>query len=420
MAENPDSTKTKRVVVTGMAAVTPFGIGVDTLWENLVNGKSGICRLSNLDAFEFPIKIGGPIPHINFEEYLPGLNVSKNDRYTNLGLMTAGMTINDAGIGPEEKDIPVIVGSGFGPVASHEELFSIFAREGWRKIPPASITKSMFNNLPSMISIYHKLTGGNHGLGAACASGTAAIGEAYQMIKLGAERRVLAGGVDTPIIPSVLGAWINMRFVLSRNPNPQAASRPFDKNRNGMVLSEGSALILLEELESAKKRSAKIYGEIIGYGASSDAFDIAIPNSAGQALAIKRALKDANLNPEEVDYINAHGTSTPANDREETKAIKEAFGDYSYKLTVSSNKSMLGHSMGASGAIELMASILSLKNGIIPPTINYDTPDPECDLDYVPNQARSKPIKTAISNSFAFGGNNSVIVLRRYEESDKL
>lgn len=413
--KTPTSVKTRRVVVTGIAAITPYGTGFDTLWENLIKGKSGIGRLQGFDSFDFPIKIGGQLPPINFEEYLPDIKVRKIDRCTNFGLMTAGMALRDGNIPRgEENNISVILGSGFGPCASQEESYSIFALKGWRKVPPLTITKSMYNNLASMVSIYYKLTGGNHVIAAACASGTAAIGQAYQMIKFGTESSVLAGGADTPLIPSIFSAWINLR-ILSRNPDPQTASRPFDKKRDGMVLSEGSAMLLLEDLESAKERGAKIYAEIIGYGESSDAFHIAIPKFKGQALAMKKALENANLNPEDIDYINAHGTSTQAMDREETKAIKEVFGAYSYKIPISSNKSMLGHSMGASGASEAIATILSIKNGIIPPTINYEVPDEECDLDYTPNKARQLSLKIALSNSFAFGGNNSVLIFKQHE-----
>jgi 3-oxoacyl-[acyl-carrier-protein] synthase II len=411
MTDNINITRGKRVVITGMAAISPFGIGVDTLWENLINGKSGINRLSGFDAYDFPIKIGGQIPPINFEEHIKDINLKKIDRSSLLGLVTAGLALLDAGFNStQEKEIAAVIGSGLGPCASQEENYSVYALQGWRKLPPITITKSMISNLASMVSIYYKLTGGNHMLAAACASGAAAIGQAHQMILGGTEKRVLCGGVDTPLIPSVFGAWINMR-VLSQN-----GCRPFDKNRDGMVLAEGSAMVILEELETAKERGAKIYGEVIGYAANSDASHIAIPNYAGQANSMKKALENAGIKPEDIDYINAHGTSTPANDREETKAIKEVFGERSREIPISSNKSMLGHSMGASGAFEFLATALTIKNGIIPPTINYETPDPECDLDYVPNSARKKEVKTAISNSFAFGGNNSVLVLRRYEE----
>jgi len=407
--------RAKRVVITGMSAITPFGIGVDTLWENLVNGRSAIRILSGFDAYDYPIKIGGQVPTINYEEYLPDLNLNKIDPSTHLVLTTAGMALKKAGLDlKEEKFIPTIFGSGFGPIASHEEGYSVYFLKGWRKGSPQTIPKGMYNNPASMTSIYYKLTGANHMIASACASGASAIGQAYHMIKFGTAKQVLTGGLDRPLTPSMFSAWIMMR-VLSNNPDPQRACRPFDKNRNGLILSEGSAMLLLEDLESAKERNAKIYGEIIGYGASSDAFHIAQPNFSGEALAIKKALEDANLKPEDVDYINAHGTSTVMNDKTETKAIKEALKDHSYKIPISSNKSMLGHSMGASGAIEAIATILTINNSIIPPTINYETLDPECDLDYVPNSARKHPIEIALSNSFAFGGNNSVLIFKKYE-----
>jgi len=412
---NSTDIRAKRVVITGMAAITPFGIGIDTLWENLVKGRSGIRQLSGFDEYDFPIKIGGQLPNFNFEEYLNDINIRKIDPCSVLGLATAGMVLKDAGLDlKEEKNISVILGSGFGPCAAQEEGYSIFFLKGWRKGPPLTLTKAMYNNLASMVSIYYKLTGGHHIIAAACASGSVAIGRAYQLIKFGVEKCVLTGGADKPFIPGMFAAWILLR-ILSRNPDPQTACRPFDKNRDGLIISEGSAMLLLEELESAKERKAKIYGEIIGYGESSDAFHIAQPNSQGETLAIKKALEDANLNPQDIDYINAHGTSTVMNDKTETKAIKEIFKEHSYKVPVSSNKSMLGHSMGASGAIETIATALTIRNGIIPPTVNYEVPDPECDLDYVPNSSRRQSIKTALSNSFAFGGNNSVLVLKEYE-----
>jgi len=296
-----------------------------------------------------------------------------------------------------------------------QDVYDAFYTRGWRKMHPLSVPRNMFNSLSSNLSIQYKLGGSHHTVAAACASGAVAIGEAFRRIRHGEDVVVLAGGADAPICGSVLAGWAQLR-VLSQHPEPAQASRPFDKERDGLVLSEGAGMLVLEELEHARQRGAHCWGEIVGYGTSSDASHLTAPEGSGQCDAILRALRSAGLQPEDVDYVNAHGTSTKLNDETETRAIRAAFGDHAANLAVSANKSMLGHTMGASGALELVSTLLTLRDGTIPPTINYHNPDPACDLDYVPNHARHRSVRLAIKNSFAFGGENAVLVVKKTEE----
>jgi 3-oxoacyl-[acyl-carrier-protein] synthase II len=296
-----------------------------------------------------------------------------------------------------------------------QDVYDAFYLRGWRKMHPLSVPRNMFNSLSSNLSINFKLGGSHHTIAAACASGAVAIGEAFRRIGHGEDDVVLAGGADAPICGSVLAGWAHLR-VLSQNLEPAQASRPFDKDRDGLVMSEGAGMLVLEDLEHARERGARCWGEIVGYGASSDASHLTAPEGTGQCEAILRALRSAGLRPEEVDYVNAHGTSTRLNDETETQALRAAFGDHATHLAVSANKSMLGHTMGASGALELVSTLLTVRDGVIPPTINYQNPDPACDLDYVPNQARRRPVRLAIKNSFAFGGENAVLVVKNTEE----
>jgi len=404
------------VVITGLSTITPFGLDTPTFWHNLTHGISAIHSLEGFEEHDLSIEIGGQIPSINLAEVLPGVDLRRSDKSTSIAILAAALALDDAGLDSRaDRPIATIIGSGFGPAQSQEDSYSMYTLKGPKKVRPNTIPKTMYNNMASLVSIHHRLTGGNHIVAAACASGAVALGQAFQQIKFGWEKQILAGGVDVYIIPSILGAWINLR-VLSKNPEPTKASRPFDRKRDGLVLSEGAAILILEQLESAQLRGARIYAEIIGCGASSDASHIAIPNEWGQARAMSRALADAHIEPKDVSYINAHGTATAINDKTETKAIKIALGTAAKTVSVSSIKSMLGHSMGASGALEAVATSLALKNDLIPPTINYENPDPDCDLDYTPNQAKKKPLNIALSNSFGFGGNNMVLVFKKYEE----
>jgi 3-oxoacyl-[acyl-carrier-protein] synthase II len=296
-----------------------------------------------------------------------------------------------------------------------EQVYRSYFTRGWRKMHPLAVPRHMFNSLSSSLSIHYKLGGSQFTVAAACASGAVAIGEAFRRIRDGEDDIVLAGGADAPICGSVLGGWANLRL-LSCNPRPQSASRPFDSGRDGLVISEGAAMLVLEEHDHARRRGARPFGEIAGYGATSDASHLTAPDSAGQSQAIAQALCSAGITPEQVDHVNAHGTSTKLNDEAETRALRLALGAHADRVTVTANKSMLGHTMGASGALEVVTALLTIRDGIVPPTINYETPDPACNLDYVPNQARRQTVRTAIKSSFAFGGENAVLVLRHPEE----
>jgi beta-ketoacyl-acyl-carrier-protein synthase II len=408
----------KRVVVTGMGAITPFGFGVDVLWKNLLAGNSAITPFTDLARYSFPMPYGGQMPQMRLEDHLPAsvkVDSKKADRLSLYTTVAAYMALTDAGFSTAgENDIDIIVGSGIGPCASNELHYGTFATKGWKAISPLGIIACMPSGPASAASIALKLTGEHFVVGLACSSGAVAIGRAFRTIRHEGRTAVLAGGADMPLTPSIIGPWTNMR-VLSKNPVPHEACRPFDKNRDGLVLSEGAAFLLLEELESALARGAKIYGEILGYGSSSDATHFTVPSQKGQATAMRNALKDAGVAADGIDYINAHGTSTITNDKVETAAIKDVFGIQSKKIPVSSIKSMLGHTMGASGALEAIATILAIRGGAIPPTINYGEPDEECDLDYVPNVARAARVTRAISNSFGFGGGNAVLVFGSFQ-----
>jgi len=408
----------RRVVVTGIGVVTPYGHDVEGFWQALLAGQSCIAPISRLDTSDFPVHFGGQVAEVAPTPFLPASLIRRNDLSTNIGLLAGGLALESAGLGAlaeRRRAISVIVGSAFGAMQGLQDVYDAFYLRGWRKMHPLSVPHNMFNSLSSNLSINFKLGGSHHTIAAACASGAVAIGEAFRRIGHGEDDVVLAGGADAPICGSVLAGWAHLR-VLSQNLDPAQASRPFDKERDGLVMSEGAGMLVLENLEHARERGARCWGEIVGYGASSDASHLTAPEGAGQCEAILRALRSAGLRPEEVDYVNAHGTSTRLNDETETQALRAAFGDHATYLAVSANKSMLGHTMGASGALELVSTLLTVRDGVIPPTINYQNPDPACDLDYVPNQARRRPVRLAIKNSFAFGGENAVLVVKNTEE----
>ena len=408
----------RRVVVTGIGVVTPFGHDVEGFWQALLAGRSCIAPITRLDTSDFPVHFGGQVGDVEATPFLPASLIRRNDLSTNIGLLAGGLALESAGLGAmveQKRAISVVVGSAFGATQGLQDVYNAFYLRGWRKMHPLSVTRNMFNSLSSNLSIHFKLGGSHHTVAAACASGAVAIGEAFRRIRHGEDDVVLAGGADAPICGSVLAGWAHLR-VLSQHPEPAQASRPFDKDRDGLVLSEGAAMLVLEDLEHARERGSRCWGEIVGYGANSDASHLTAPQGSGQCEAIWRALRSAGLRPEDVDYVNAHGTATRLNDETETQGLRAAFGDHAASLAVSANKSMLGHTMGASGALELVSTLLTLRDGIIPPTINYRNPDPACDLDYVPNQARRHPVQLAIKNSFAFGGENAVLVVKKAEE----
>jgi 3-oxoacyl-[acyl-carrier-protein] synthase II len=408
----------RRVVVTGIGIVTPLGADLEVFWDALRAGRSSISPITRMDTSDYPVRIGGQVEKVLPTPFLPEQLIRRNDLCTNIGLLAGGMALESSGLGAladEKRPISVVVGSAFGASQGLQEVYDSYFLRGWRKMHPLAVTRNMFNSLSSNLSIQYKLAGSHFTVAAACASGAVALGEAFRRIRYGEDTVVLAGGADAPICGSVLGGWSNLR-VLSRNPDPTRACRPFDSARDGLVISEAAAMLVLEDAEHARQRGAHCFGELAGYGATSDASHLTAPDSAGQHEAIERALRSAGLAAEDVDYVNAHGTSTKLNDEAETRAVRLALGTHADRVAVSANKSMLGHTMGASGALELVSTLLTLRDGVVPPTINYDTPDPACNLDYVPNTARSRDVRVAIKNSFAFGGENAVLVVRQPEE----
>ncbi len=410
----------KRVVITGMGAVTPLGTGIDLFWEGLSNGKNAIDKITHFDASEFSSQIAGEAKDFNPSDYLDKKEARRLVRFIQFSVGAAKMAVADAKItiADNANEIGVLVGSGIGGIGFLEEQARTLHTKGPSKLSPFTVPYMIADMAAGYTSIAIGAKGPNSCVVTACASGTNSIGDAYKLIQRGAAKAMVAGGAEASITPLGVGSFCAARALSNRNDDPAHASRPFDKNRNGFVIGEGSGIVILEDLEFAKARGAKIHAEVIGYGMSGDANHITAPAPGGEgaARAIQAALKDAGIAPEQVDYINAHGTSTLLNDKYETMAIKTAFGSHAKKLAISSNKSMIGHLLGATGAVELIASVLSIQNETAPPTINYTTPDPECDLDYVPNKARKMPINIAMSNSFGFGGHNAILIVKKYSD----
>ncbi|MCP4667861.1 MAG: beta-ketoacyl-ACP synthase II [Deltaproteobacteria bacterium] len=411
--------KKRRVVITGLGIVAPNGIGIDDFWEANINGRSGIDRITFFDIANFKTKIAAEVKDLDPTIYMPKKVARSVDRFVHLGLASAKMAIEDSGIDLEKEDkerVGVIIGSGLGGVLFHEEQIAVALERGPHRGNPLCVPKITPNAVGGNIAIQYGLLGPNFVISTACASGNHAIGEAFRKIQHDEADVILSGGAEAPLTRFTFGAFYAMR-VLSRSERaPQEVSRPFDRERNGFVMGEGSAVLILEELGRALERSAHIYGEIVGYGLTSGAYHMALPQPDGEdsARAMMSALKDGGVEPSETDYINAHGTSTVPNDRAETKAIKKVFGDEARKIPVSSTKSMIGHTIGAAGAIETVVCCLAMENQIIPPTINYEYPDPECDLDYVPNEARNAQLDIVLCNSFGFGSVNACILLKRF------
>jgi 3-oxoacyl-[acyl-carrier-protein] synthase II len=409
----------RRVVVTGVGAVTPLGNDVETTWKGIIEGKSGIGPLTRVNADEYPAKVAAQINDFNPESYMDRKDARKMDRFTQYAVASALMAVEDAKLTITDENanrIGVWIGSGIGGMETFEEQYEIFQKRGYRRVSPFFVPMLIPDMATGQVSIILGAKGFNSCTVTACATGTNSIGDAFKVIQRGDADAMITGGAEAPITKmSVAGFCANT--ALSSNPDPKTASRPFDKNRDGFVIGEGAGIIVLEELEHALARGAKIYAEIVGYGATGDAYHITAPAPGGEggARAMKMAINDAGLNIEEIDYINAHGTSTEYNDKFETLAIKEVFGVHAYKLAISSTKSMTGHLLGAAGGIEAIFTVLAMKDSILPPTINYETADPECDLDYVPNTARQKEINAAMSNSLGFGGHNATIVFKKYE-----
>jgi 3-oxoacyl-[acyl-carrier-protein] synthase II len=405
----------RRVVVTGLGAVTPLGIGVGPTWEAILAGKSGVGRITKFDPSGFPTTIAAEVKGFAPEDFVDRKEVKRMDSFIHLAMASAQFAMSDSGLTIDEELAPrvgVYMGSGLGGLSTLERYHQAYLEEGVRKISPFFIPMLISNLAPGHIAIRYGAKGPNITTTTACAASSHAIGEALLAIRRGVCDVVIAGGTEATITPMALGGFCAMKALSTRNDDPAGASRPFDKDRDGFVMGEGAAILILEELEFARKRGAKIYAELCGYGASGDAHHITAPAPGGEGAVrcMQAALSDARMNPAEVDIINAHGTSTPYNDMFETMAIKTVFGDHAYQMMVNSTKSMTGHLLGAAGAIEGVFCVLSIQDGVVPPTINYTTPDPECDLDYVPNEAREKKVRYALSNSFGFGGTNSCLL----------
>ncbi len=412
---------TRRVVITGLGAVTPLANNVADTWEGIVNGKSGIGPIDSFDISSFATTFGGVIRNFNIGDYIAEKDAKRMDGFVHYGIAAGCQAIEDSGIVVTEENaerIGVAIGAGIGGITGIEECYATFVAGGPRKISPFFVPGNIINMISGNLSIKYGMKGPNFAIVTACSTGTHNIGDAARLIKYGDADVMVAGGAERcTTSPTAMGGFASAKALSRRNDDPQRASRPWDRDRDGFVLSDGSGVVVLEELEHAKARGAKIYAELVGYGMSGDAYHITSPSMGGEGAArcMKNALRDAGLNPTAVDYINAHGTSTPAGDIGETHAMKAALGDHAYKVAVSSTKSMIGHLLGAAGGIEAVLTALAIKHQIAPPTINLENQDPECDLDYVPNIARDMKIDVAISNSFGFGGTNGTLVLKRYQ-----
>ena len=410
----------RRVVITGMGVISPVGVGLNRYWDNLKSGYSGIVPVTKFDTSDCPVKIGGEVPSdFNPEDFLDKKEIKRLDNFSIYALIAAEEAIRHAGL---EEGIPdmdrfgVVVGSGVGGLLTMEEQNKRLLNRGFRGVSPLFIPMYILDIAAGHISMKWGLKGPNYAVVSACATGSTAIGDALRHIQYGDADIFIAGGTEACITPIAYAGFANMRALSRRNDEPEKASRPFDSDRDGFVMGEGAGLLILEELEHAHNRGAKIHAELIGYGATADAYHITAPAPGGEGAmrAMKRAVKDGGVEPEDVDYINAHGTSTPFNDKNESLAIKTLFGEHAYKLNVSSTKSMTGHLLGAAGGIEAIAAIMAIKKNVIPPTINYDTPDPECDLNYTPNSAVDKSVSIAMSNTFGFGGHNAVLLFKEW------
>ncbi|QDU96001.1 beta-ketoacyl-ACP synthase II [Lignipirellula cremea] len=406
----------RRVVITGLGVVTSLSLQVDDLWDRVLKGESGIHPLQVFDTDEFKVKFGGDILNWDPSAYIPEREVKRLDRFTQLALVAGVDAVNDSGIDFSQYDCyrcGAILGSGIGGLNEIEEQMARLILKGPNRVSALTVPKMMLNAAGGNLSIKFNLRGPNFSVATACASATNAIGDAFKYIQLGDADVMITGGSEAAITRMGLSGFQNMRALSTRNEAPQQASRPFDRDRDGFVFSEGAGILIFEELEHARKRGARIYAEVLGYGSSGDAGHITSPDpyGAGAAKAMEAALIDGKLNPADVDYVNAHGTSTPLGDKAETVALKTVFGEHAYKMSISSTKSQLGHTLGASGGIEAVLCAKAIVANVVPPTINLDTPDPECDLDYTPHQPKERNLRVVMSNSFGFGGHNASVIL---------
>ncbi|HEM0894942.1 TPA: beta-ketoacyl-ACP synthase II [Listeria monocytogenes] len=410
----------RRVVVTGIGAVTPIGNDAETSWENAKKGVNGVAKMTRLNPDDFPVKIAAELKDFDVEKYLEKKEARKMDRFTHYAIASAEMAVQDSGLVIDDSNanrVGVWIGSGIGGMETFETQYEIFLNRGYRRVSPFFVPMMIPDMGSGQVSIRFGAKGINSTTVTACATATNSIGDAFKVIERGDADAMITGGAEAPITKMSL-AGFTANKALSLNPDPETACRPFDKDRDGFIIGEGAGIVILEEYEHAKARGAKIYAEIVGYGATGDAYHITAPapNGEGAARAMKMAIDDAGLTPDKVDYINAHGTSTPYNDEYETQAIKTVFGDHAKKLAISSTKSMTGHTLGASGGIEAIFALLTIRDNIIAPTIHLKNQDEVCDLDYVPNEAREANVNVVISNSFGFGGHNATLVFKRIED----
>jgi 3-oxoacyl-[acyl-carrier-protein] synthase II len=411
----------RRVVVTGMGAITPVGNDVATTWRSLLEGKSGTTSITKFDASKFTCRIAAEVKGFDPLAFMDRKEAKRADPYTQYAVAGARQAMNDASLvernGMDPDRIGVIIGSGIGGLKSFEEQHDVYRERGVGKISPFFIPMFIADIAAGIVSMQFNAKGPNYATVSACATSAHAIGDAYRTIQYGDADVMITGGAEATVTPMAIGGFANMKALSERNESPETASRPFDATRDGFVMGEGAGILILEELEHALARGAKIYAEIVGYGATGDAYHLTAPAPDGEGAqrAMKRALKDAGLEPKDIQYINAHGTSTPANDFNETRAIKAVFGEHASSVNVSSTKSATGHMLGAAGAVEAIISSLVVGNGVIPPTINYQTPDPELDLNYTPNTSVERKVNAVLSNSFGFGGHNTTLAIKRYE-----
>lgn len=416
----PSNWSERRVVVTGLGVITPIGNDAETFWKNLIAGQCGIDRISLFDPTGFDTQIAGQVKDFNPAPAFPSpKEIRRTDRFTQMGVYAGWQALKDCGAELDKlncDEIGCIIGSGIGGLETTIAQHKILLERGPGRLSPFMIPMLISNMASGMFSMYNNLRGPNFATCSACATANHAIGEAWRTIKMGEAQMMFAGGAEAAILPMGIGGFCAMKAMSTRNDDPKHASRPFDKERDGFVMGEGAGVVVLEDLEHAKKRGAKIYCEVVGYGNTADAHHLTAPSPEGEGAArcMKMALRNGGLNTTDVSYINAHGTSTPQGDVCETQAIKSVFGDHARKLAVSSTKGATGHMLGAAGAVEMTACALAIKNGIVPPTINYQVPDPDCDLDYVPNTARETPVNAIINNSFGFGGHNASIAAKKF------
>ena len=410
----------RRVVITGIGLVTPLGVGIETNWEALLAGRSGIRTVTRFDLTGFPVRIAGEVSNFDVQQFIDKKEARKMDLFVHYAIAAADLAIKDAGIDLaklEGENTGVYVGSGIGGLGSIEDTHRVLLEKGPSRVSPYFIIQTIINEASAHISIRYKARGPNMSNVTACSTGAHAIGESFRMIQFGLADRMIAGGAEAPITPLSLAGFSSMKALSERNNEPEKACRPFDAQRDGFVMSEGAGIVLLEELNAALDRGAKIYAEVAGYGLNGDAYHVTAPSPDGEGAArvMKLAIDEAGISPADIQYINAHGTSTPYNDRVETMAIKSVFGEAARKVAVSSTKSMTGHLLGAAGGVEAGLTALTIDRQVLPPTINYEFPDPDCDLDYVPNKPRTAEVIYALTNSFGFGGTNACLLLKKFE-----